>query len=691
MPLVSLRKHLRLALTIMLGILVLGVAAVWTKGKYVYSVTATVYVAQHFASILKDSKELEFAGSQAYKQFIEQQVLTIGRYDILLEALARMGERRFVWQLPGESDRRAAERLQAALVIKSVKDTYLITVSLESENPDGLDVVINTVLETYLEKTRQLDSFFARDERMGALRERRQKIVASMGETMKRRTQIGEQLGVTTFTANATNPYDQLLMDSQIALAKAQRDRITSESNLAIFEGKNGQDAIAAIAFDSVQKDAGLNSLKANLHERRSVLFQQISGLEDKHPLTSQIKQELEHIDEELNRISNEVLQAVENSLLEQRRGDVRRDRQIESELDKQIAGLRQKASGFATLYNEGVVLNEKMVRDRSQLDALDSRIEYFEMESQAPGFIRIDSYARPPEIPVKGGRKKLFMMVLAAAIGLGLGVPIGLDMLDRRIKTPGQVAKLLGHAPLAAILEISENVAVRRVRDDQLRRLAITLDRERQTHGNPIVLMTSVKPGGGVTSLAFELGHELHEMGVRSLVVETNPFKPDSRYTAKPMTPGLLDLLVEPIDVADAVIPGSEALPDRMGVGFALDPHLFAYTKLRQRLDELKARYDVILLDAPPILLSGDTEYLASIADVSLLLIGSGQISPGELRRAADIMQKVNPPVIGFIVTHLKIYKGGGYFAKQVEEYAAAEAIAQEAVRAHPLKNTPT
>lgn len=686
MPLVSLRKHLRLALSIMLAVLVLGIAAVWNKGKPVYSVTATINVSQHFISILKDSKELEMAGSQAYKQFIEQQALTIGRLDILMEAIKRVQQQGVEWQASDETLQRAAERLRAALVVKTIKDTTMITVSMESEHLAGLEKIINTVLDVYLEKSREVESLYAMDQRTRALTERREAILGAIEKKMARRTRISEQLGVTTFTDTAISRYDQLMTDSLTALVKAQRERIISESNLAIFEGKNGREALAAAAFDSVQKDAGLNSLKANLHQRRSELFQQISGLEDRHPLTSQIKQELDHIDAELNRITTEVFDGVTKSILEQLQSDVQRNRRTESELHGQYEEIRQKAASFAALYNEGVALNDELEHDRSRLNDVDSRLEFFAVESQAPGFVRIDSYALPPEIPVKGGRKKLFIMVFAAAFGLGLGAPIGLDLLDRGIKTPGQVAKLLGHAPLAGILEASDDLAMRRVRADQLRRLAIAMDRERLAHGNPLIMMTSVKPGAGVTGLAFELGHELRELGVRCVVVETNPFKPDGRYNTDADRPGLLDLLVEPIAVTEAVTPASHDLPDRIGIGFAFDPHLFNYPTLRKRLDDLRALYDVVILDAPPVLLSGDTEYFSGISDVSLLLIGSGQTGPGELRRAADILQKANPPVVGFIVTHLKIYKGGGYFGKQVEEYALAEANAREVIKAHHL-----
>jgi Mrp family chromosome partitioning ATPase len=694
MPLVSLRKRWRLALIILAAVVVLGIPVAWLKGKATYSVTATLYVAPHFVGILKDSKELDFSSYQQFRQFVEHQALTVNRYDILVEALRRLGDRRHVWQKPKETERRAAERLQAALKIVAVENSYLITVTLESTDQDGLNDIVNMVLDTFLEKNRNADSFFASDQRVTTLRERRKSITDLIADKVARRNKIAEQLGVTSFSTQATNPYDELLLESQNALAKAQRDRIASESALFVLEDNNSKlrrEAVDAAIHDTVQADPGLTSLKGSLYKRRSELLQQISGLEDRHPLAIQSREELKEIDGELDRMTAEVSANAINNLLERHRSNVRRDRQIEAELQRQLGALRQQSSVFAALFNEAVNLSDELERSRKTIEDIDNRIEFFDMESHAPGFLRVESYALPAELPIKGGRKKMLIMVLIAGLGLGAGVPIMLDMLDKSIKTPNQIIKIIGHPPLAGLLERTDDLSVRRVRADQLRRLAITLDRERLTHDNRVILVTSVKPGAGVTGLAFELGNELAEMGVRAVVVETNPFKPDVRYAGEGDQPGLLDLLVDTLDIGAAVAPASAGFPERMSVGFALNPHLFAYSRLRERLDEIKKRYDVVLLDAPPILLSGDTEYLAGISDISLVLIGARQVLPGELRRAAGIMQKVNPPVIGFIVTRLQIYQGGGYYAKQVEEYEAAEVQSREILKTHPLRHHPS
>ncbi|QJD31407.1 chain length determinant protein [Methylococcus geothermalis] len=674
MPLVSLRRHRRIALIVMAVVVVLGAGFAWVKGKAVYSATAVLYVAPHFVNILKESKELDIL---AYDQFVEHQALTVPRYDILLESLAKLGDKRYVWQRKNESDRRAAERLQAALEVKPVKDSYLITVTLESTTPDHLDELVNTIVDTYLEKTRESDSFFARNVRLASLQERRGQIQDEIDAKLARRTEIAQELSVTTFSEQIASPYDRLLVESQNALAMAQRTRVASEAALALFEdrtSKQGQDAIAAAAFDTIQKDPGLISLKASLYKRRSDLLQQASGLDPRHPLKIQIDRELKEIDEELNRTVDKLTEQVAKSLIDQRRSDVKRDRQIEQELNQQLESFRNKASWFAALYNEALSLNHEIERSRKQLDVIDGRIEFFELESRAPGFVRVETYARPPELPVKGGRKKLFAVVMVLAMILGVATPVGLDMLDQRIRTTGQVAKIIGHRPVAWFVDHAGDPGLKRMTADQRRRLAIAVNRERESHGNRLALLTSVKSEAGVTGLALDLARELAVLGVSTVVVEANPLRPDDRYRADPAKPGLANLLAGSGDTVAAVLPASDGLPDRLGLGVAPGPQLFAYPVLRRRLDELKAAYDMVLIDAPPLLLSADTEYLIEVADVTLLLVGAGQVKPGELRRAAGIVQKIDPPAVGFVMTRLEVYQGGGYYAKLAEELAGAK-----------------
>ena len=65
---------------------------------------------------------------------MQQQVFEIDSYATAVAGLARLASKRWLWQKPGESDRRAAERLMGSLKISPVRDSYFITVSLEGKS-----------------------------------------------------------------------------------------------------------------------------------------------------------------------------------------------------------------------------------------------------------------------------------------------------------------------------------------------------------------------------------------------------------------------------------------------------------------------------------------------------------------------------------------------------------------------------
>ena len=107
MPLVSLRKHFKVAISLFIVFSLLGVPLAFIKGKYTYSATATIYIAPHVPNILQMNFERDFSSSTQYGEFVSQQIATINRYDIMLIVLKKLREKNIAWQLPTESERHA--------------------------------------------------------------------------------------------------------------------------------------------------------------------------------------------------------------------------------------------------------------------------------------------------------------------------------------------------------------------------------------------------------------------------------------------------------------------------------------------------------------------------------------------------------------------------------------------------------
>ena len=682
MPLVSLKKHYKIGLGIFVTIALLGIPFAWFKGKSFYSVTAVVQVSPRVANILQESKEQEIPSFQQYQQFLAQQASTVARYDIVLAALKKMGDNRFVWQQKSETDRRAAERLQAALVVKPVKDTYLFTVTLESEKKEHLDEIVNTVIAVYFEQARSDLLLYASKQRLTLLYQQRDKFQNIITDKKKRLVAIAQEISVTTFVDTAPNPYDDLLADSQKAYSVAQRERMAAEAGLQLFENPKdatkASTALESMVSDLVYKDQGLYSLKANMYLKRSKLVEEISGLDPRHPGYEQIKKQLAFIEAEVVEATTKLSNDVKHMLIEERRSKVTLTRQIENGLSEQITEQKKKASWFSSNYNQALTLTQEIKRFYSQLETVENRINFIELESNAPGYVRMESAARAPEMPIRGGRKKLLIMMGMLGLIVGLIVPILIDLLDKRIKTSGQVEKLLGYKPLAALLESGQVNIEPGIIADQKRRLALALNRERLRSGKPsnLILLTSVAHNSAVTSLALDLAIDYQKIDVRAVVVEVNSLKSDARYVTDPIHAGLFNMIIDPsVTVQQVLSPADAQYPDRISIGLPDDGLLFGYQRLQAALEKIAETYSMVILDAAPILFSADVEFFAGISDITLLLIAAQETQPGEIKRAVQLLERIDPKIISFVVTRLRIFQGGGYYSTVYKKTPAAKA----------------
>lgn len=667
MPFVSFKKHYKISIVIFCVMLILALPIASFKGKVIYSTTGVIHVSPRVANILQESKEQEIP---SYQVFMNQQASTVGRYDIVFSALQKLGEKRFIWQLPNETDRRAAERLQAAMQIKAVKDTYLLAVSLESDKSQYLEEIVNAVIDTYLEEVRIDQNLYASAERLTFLYEQQDKLYNIINDKQKRLTEISHQLSVTYFVASAPSPYDKMLDESQQELAAAQRARMEAQANLDLFVNPtlgNDTEALEATVANIVYKDQGLQSLKANINERRSKWIEQISGLDPRHPRYEQIKKQLSVIEDELVEATNQLTQDIRNMLLEERRSKVILTKHIEDNLLQQIAEQKQRAAWFSQNYNEALIINQDIQRFYNQLQSVENRIGFIELESKAPGFIRIESYAKTPEIPARGGRKKIFIMVVMAGFIIGIIAPIAIDLMDRRIRTVGQIEKLIGYKPLAALMETNQEGISSAMLADQRRRLLLSLNRERMESGKNsyLIALTSVSQNSAVTSLAFDLANDCHRIHLPGIVVEVNAFKPDKRYLSDGCIT-LNDLLTDDAaNLEQAITPGNGEYPDRIAIGLPAGSLMSGYQKLQTILSRLQEKYHFIFMDTAPILWSADTEYFAGCADITLLLIAAYQTQPGQITRTLSLLERLDPKAISFVVTRLLMFKGGGYYTK--------------------------
>lgn len=608
-PLASWRRHRRKLPVVALLALALGAPLAWWAGRPTFYAEAALRVSPSYVENLQDESDVQLASTTQYQQFVQQQIAMLRSYEVASAALAHLGARRGLWQRPDESERRAAERLMAALLVRPVRDTYLVTVGLDGEAPEGLADIVNAVAEVYADQARD-EGLFGSDERVRQLAERRRLLEADIERDVARLSAIAGELGVSTFNDTERNPLDASLEATDAALADWRRRRIAAEARLAALEAAQAREGALEVDSEARQQlndNQALASATRLYHERRQALLAQGSGLAADHPGARAIARQLEELDADFARVAGQQLVATKEVLAQRRAThaaeehsraalDVAHARDVEAQLATELAAQQARIAQYAVQYQTAVDLTGDIRRTRKRIESISNRMDSFSLEAGAPGFVRLATPAREVEQPITGGRRKLLLLVLAGAGLLTLLVPLLLDRFDRRILLPGDLERLLGFAPLAWIVRRGP-AGQSAVATDQTRRLGLALARERQRDGTRRVALCGVRDGAASGALAANLAGELRRHGMRAAI-------------------------------ARGTLNGAAPTPEESA--------------------------DIVLIDAPPLLASADAEDVVARADLALLVVAAGELESREVVAAARVLERVAPAAVGAVLTEV-------------------------------------
>lgn len=633
-PVASLLAHKFLVVAILFLFIALGLPASWMLGKPQYYTEAVIYVSPRFVRNLETDNELDFQSNSQYREYVQQQVRTVNRYDIVSKSLQTLAQQNILWTKSKESPRQSIERLQRSLRIQPVLDTYQITVGLEGDSPKGLSEIVNTVVENYLETVKQ-ESFYGKDQRLEYLKQEQDGLAKEIEQKLQRRTEIALEIGVTTFNDSMPNPYDQLLVNSKRALDEARRVKIEKESHLSAFQGEAGKAALQADVQELVAKDSGLHSLKANLYVRRSELLTKISGLTSKHPGRQAAERELAEIEVEIERASSVLANSYSEMLLKQRKTSAEEARRVEQQLTKEVEKRASEAKWFTERYQEALQLGSQVEQLRRRLSLVQDRINFLNLEANAPGFERFFSKAMTPENPFKGGKKKIFLLFFIAGCFLAAVAPIAIDLIDPRLHTTAEVEASTGFPAIGSIVNRTDS-ATEAIASDQMLRIAGSILRECRTHNTRTIALTGVKAGAGTTSFSFELAEIVQSLGTSVLVVDANSLNPDTRY-------------LRPVRNARGLV-------DRISLDEVTAGQELASEKLQSRLQNYFADYNLILLDTAPILASAEAEILVEAADATILIVEAVKVERWQLNSVLKRMEQLGLAAVGVVVNRLKV-----------------------------------
>lgn len=199
----------------------------------------------------------------------------------------------------------------------------------------------------------------------------------------------------------------------------------------------------------------------------------------------------------------------------------------------------------------------------------------------------------------------------------------------------------------------------------EQYRNLAFQVEQRKQQlgHGSLVVAASSPDPGAGKTLTSLNLALTLaRESEQRVLLVEGDLWKPTFReyLEVDPKTPGLAQVLDGACTIDEAVntIWGT-SLDVLLAGEMGRRTGLMAHRRLSRAVEEMRAAYEVVVVDSPPIVLASGRA-LVSCADAVLAIVRSGKTKRRGIEEALTV---IGPDkVLGFVLNAARPTSGRGY-----------------------------
>jgi capsular exopolysaccharide synthesis family protein len=168
------------------------------------------------------------------------------------------------------------------------------------------------------------------------------------------------------------------------------------------------------------------------------------------------------------------------------------------------------------------------------------------------------------------------------------------------------------------------------------------------------MVTITSPGPGDGKTFLTSNLAATFAELGKRVLVIDGDTRRGSlHRVLNLDRKPGLTDYLVHGAQVVDVIRPTSIALLDMIPCGTRSPkaPELLSSPRMGDLLAEIRPRYDVILVDSPPLGAGIDPLVLSTITGSVVLVLRTGKTDRALAEAKLAILDRLPVRVLGAVM----------------------------------------
>ena len=648
-------------------------------------------------------EEATRSASNDADQFIATQVKLIESDSVLRPVVDKYRLREVEDDALEEAVDHSVTSLEAPVILKRLKitrppNTYILQISYRSSNRQLAADVANEIAQSYLAHTYRI-RYQATANLSDFMERQLEELKAKMEKSSAAVAQFERELNVIN-PEEKTSILSARLLELNSEYTKTQADRVKKEAAY-----NSVQSGTLEAAQVSTQGDA-LKRLTENLNDALEKFAEVKNHYGLNHPEYKKAQTRVQELESQIASTGDSVRQRVEVEYREA----VNREAMISSavqETKTEFDRLNSRSFEYQTLKREAdgdKKLYEELVRKIKEAGINAS----FQNSS-----IRVADPARPGLKPVFPKIWLNLLLAFLCSTFLAVGIAVVSDVLDNTVRDPDQVTRLMkteviGSLPAVKdwrrrLSPINAHTGTGLLSGPHLngngagmKELAIvvgetgyqalsTYEEAIRTLRNSIlltdfdrrlrsILLTSASPSEGKSTVAAHLAATHAGQGKRTLLIDGDLRRPSvHRLYQVPNSVGLSNVLLQQISWRDALVrmpepEGLDILPAGPSTRRASD---LVGTGLAELVEEAAREYDLVVLDAPPLLGFAEPLQMASFVDGVIIVARAGDTSRTALASVITTLARLRANLVGVVLNEVHREISPGYYYSYSNRYS--------------------
>lgn len=665
-------------------------AILGTAAHFILARTYPRYTAQATFAVLPQVQNIGDVGNEGFTQdnlnrFAGTQMAMMVSMPVLEKVMREPEVEATAWAKQFEHRGRiqtqdAVPELEKAVNVRAVPQTSLIRLSMTWRRPDDVRTIVDAVSRTYLAELRS----------------------SSSSESVNRREVLEQQISLLDGQIKDLNQRrDSLLQNNQVTdilAGLAQEDVKTRElsekyvQTVSVLASVRSQynrytemlDKDITITYpDNVRESASRDPLIVNLDQQISNYRTDHESLKrqgfgPEHPMVVATAKRIEAVEQERKDAHERVLRKLFAAEVDQLRMQVDGMEATKQQVNDELKVVDKRKQDLTHLRVTLKDIEEETKSKTEERTRLDAQRKQLVLLLSNPVFERVRQIV-PAQKPQTMSFPQLKILIPLGTIllcGLTAGLVVLREVLDQRVRGPADLATIARIRVLGLVSDAQEDPtrpanlatafrdAPSGVTSESFRLLRAPLVKAMDQGGHKSLLVLAGMPGSGATTVATNLALACAGADERVLVIDANLRRPGiQKALGLADGLGLGDVLAGASKLDEAVRPTSADNLYVLTIGSAANramPERLASESMARLLNEAKGKFDRIIIDSAPAIVSGDGLALANRVDAVALVVRAMSEKRGLVARLRAQLGESRGEFLGVIVNAVRASAGG-------------------------------